>query len=158
MPNINDLLNYVELYPNASLKNYIDNYLNKEQIIKKQEEKLLEKKNNWFNNLINKYFIIKFNDASYFIFYLDKPLNLSDNSANNYKGFRLYFINGETHIVQKTLDINQNWFNNPYNNETNDTEVIEIDKVKYDDLIYDCLNINKLSSSLFKKIFTLINE
>ena len=30
MPNINDLLNYVELYPNASLKNYIDNYLNKE--------------------------------------------------------------------------------------------------------------------------------
>lgn len=129
---------YYRIHPDASLKEYIEAEEEESKKRKKELEQLEENKNKWYENLIGKYFILKFNSEVTGFVYIDKSL-FEQNSRNFDSGYTLYGkCKSRDKIsvsIEKHRHINPLWFNNPYITYGQSDIAKEISKEEYDKIV-----------------------
>lgn len=129
---------YYRIHPDASLKEYIEAEEEESKKRKKELEQLEENKNKWYENLIGKYFILKFNFEVTGFVYIDKSL-FEQNSRNFDSGYTLYEkYKSRDKIsvsIEKHRHINPLWINNPYITYGQSDIAKEISKEEYDKIV-----------------------
>ena len=149
---IKDLKSSISANPNITVAEYLD-LLNKRQKEEKEKyDEQLNRKAQWYNDLVGRYFIIDFNGYSYCVVNVDTMFNRD--LTKQFPVYNIYRSPDKLSIDVENRIVNKLWFNCPYEDELyvkSSTKVKEITKEEFDNfgklyesqsVLFNSLNLN----------------
>lgn len=149
---IKDLKSSISANPNITVAEYLD-LLNKRQKEEKEKyDEQLNRKAQWYNDLVGRYFIIDFNGYSYCVVNVDTTFNRD--LTKQFPVYNIYRSQDKLSIDRENRIVNKLWFNCPYEYELyvkSSTKVKEITKEEFDNfgklyesqsVLFNSLNLN----------------
>ena len=149
---IKDLKSSISANPNITVAEYLD-LLNKRQKEEKEKyDEQLNRKAQWYNDLVGRYFIIDFNGYSYCVVNVDTMFNRD--LTKQFPVYNIYRSQDKLSIDRENRIVNKLWFNCPYEDNlyvNSSTNVKEITKEEFDNFrklyesqlaLFNSLNLN----------------
>ena len=149
---IKDLKSSISANPNITVAEYLD-LLNKRQKEEKEKyDEQLNRKAQWYNDLVGRYFIIDFNGYSYCVVNVDTTFNRD--LTKQFPVYNIYRSQDKLSIDRENRIVNKLWFNCPYEDELyvqSSAKVKEITKEEFDNFgklyesqsaLFNSLNLN----------------
>ena len=149
---IKDLKSSISANPNITVAEYLD-LLNKRQKEEKEKyDEQLNRKAQWYNDLVGRYFIIDFNGYSYCVVNVDTMFNRD--LTKQFPVYNIYRSHDKLSIDRENRIVNKLWFNCPYEDDlyvNSSTKVKEITKEEFDNFrklyesqlaLFNSLNLN----------------
>ena len=130
---IKDLKSYISANPNITVAEYLDLLNQRQKAEKEKYDEQLNRKAQWYNDLVGRYFIIDFNGYSYCVVNVDTMFN--SDLTKQFPVYNIYRSQDKLSIDRENRIVNKLWFNCPYEDDlyvNNSTKVKEITKEEFD--------------------------
>ena len=149
---IKDLKSSISANPNITVAEYLDILNKRHKEEKEKYDEQLNRKAQWYNDLVGRYFIIDFNGYSYCVVNVDTMFNRD--LTKQFPVYNIYRSQDKLSIDRENRIVNKLWFNCPYEGDlyvNSSTKVKEITKEEFDNfrklyesqsVLFNSLNLN----------------
>ena len=149
---IKDLKSSISANPNITVAEYLDLLNKRHKEEKEKYDEQLNRKAQWYNDLVGRYFIIDFNGYSYCVVNVNTTFN--SDLTKQFPVYNIYRSPDKLSIDRENRIVNKLWFNCPYEDEhyvKSSAKVKEITKEEFDNfkklyesqsVLFNSLNLN----------------